>query len=271
MGLATDPTLDAVQRRIVDDLRRDGIALFRYEELFAEPPLSELQRNIATFVGEAQEDVREHGPAPATKHDFIVRRFLRQDDGAPKPVFALDSPWLRVGAAPAVLDVVTAYRGEPVRMHYMDNWYTVPYEGQDTRIASQRWHRDPEETNVVKMFLYLSEVDEGAGPFEYAKGTFGGGRYEGFYPHDAGELHPPERELRATVAPEDIVAITGSPGSMFLCDTGGFHRGGFARTAPRILATWSYVSFGHPQEHRFEVDFGGREAELPAQVRAALV
>ena len=186
-------------------------------------------------------------------------------------MFAIDSPWLRVGASPAVLDVVNAYRGEPVRMHYLDNWYTVPYSGQDTRIASQRWHRDPEETNVVKMFLYLSEVDDGAGPFEYAKGTFDGGRYDGFYPHAEGDLHPSEEVLYAAVAPEDRVAMKGSPGSMFLCDTGGFHRGGFARTSPRILATWSYVSHGNAKGPRFEVDFGGREAELPAQVRAALL
>ena len=261
--------MDAVQQRILDDLRRDGIAPFRYEELFGEPPLAELQADIAPFV--ADNDATDHGDAPAKKHDFIVRRFLSLEEGAPRPVFAIDSPWLRVGASPAVLDVVDAYRSEPVRMHYLDNWYTVPYTGQDKRIASQRWHRDPEETNVVKMFLYLSEVDDGAGPFEYVKGTFEGGRYDGFYPRGDGDLHPPDEALDAAVAPGERVAMKGGPGSMFVCDTGGFHRGGFARTAPRILATWSYVSLGFSKPHRFEVDFGGREAELPPQVRAALV
>lgn len=64
--------------------------------------------------------------------------------------------------------------------------------------------------------------------------------------------------------------MTGTAGTMFFCDTGGFHSGGFARTTPRVLAMWSYVSPAAGKGHRFRVDFEGRESELPTEARAAL-
>ncbi len=56
---------------------------------------------------------------------------------------------------------------------------------------------------------------------------------------------------------------------MVFCDTGGFHRGGFARTKPRILATWSYVSM-EKKGRKFKLALDQSEAALPEHVRAAL-
>jgi hypothetical protein len=261
-----------LQQRILGSLREDGIAVFQFRELFDESVLSELEENIAPFVRETEERLRNVGPKPEHKDDFIVRRFLRKGKDEPRHRFPLDDPWLRLAVTDTVLDIVNSYRERWTKVHYVDNWFTVPYSGADKRIASQRWHRDPEEAHVVKVFLYLSNVDDEAGPFEYVRGSTTGGRYGDFWPWAEGELHPPEEELYQAVSPDDRVTLTGSAGTMFMCDTGGFHRGGFARTKPRILATWSFISAdrGKGTGHRFEVDFEGREAELPAKVRVAL-
>jgi ectoine hydroxylase-related dioxygenase (phytanoyl-CoA dioxygenase family) len=264
------PALNAAQQRIVDSLREEGIAVARYEDLLGEPTFQELEADIAPFVYETEERARNADSAPQTKDEFIVRRFLSKEADAPKPRFSLDDVWLRVGASERVLDVVDSYRGRWTKLYYVDNWFTVPYPGADQRIASQRWHRDPEEEHVVKVFLYLSDVDEEAGPFEYIQGSTTGGRYGDFFPWSEGDRHPPENELDRAVAPGDRLTLTGPAGTMLFCDTGGFHRGGFARAKPRILAAWSYVSSAG-KVHRYEVDFEGREAELPARVRAALV
>jgi len=267
---AEAPTLNAAQQQVADSLRQDGIAVVSFRDLFDEATWAELLTDSAPFVAETEEQARNAGPAPAKKHDFIVRRFLRKEEGAPKARLSVDSPWLRVGASETMLDIVNTYRGHWTRLHYVDNWYTVPFSGADKRIASQRWHRDPEEEHIVKVFLYLSDIDEEAGPFEYIRSSATGGRYGDFWPWADGERHPPEDELNQTVAAEDKLTLTGAAGTMIFCDTGGFHRGGFARTKPRILATWSYVSPTTGKGHRFEVDFEGREADLPARVLSAL-
>ena len=60
-------------------------------------------------------------------------------------------------------------------------------------------------------------------------------------------------------------------GTLILCDTGGLHRGGFARTRPRILTTATYVGRERrPGEEPFAVDFAGREQSLSRQAVYAL-
>jgi ectoine hydroxylase-related dioxygenase (phytanoyl-CoA dioxygenase family) len=248
------PALNETQQRIVDSLRAEGIAVLRYEELLGDPSLDELEADIAPFVRESEEKARDARTIPKNKGDFILRRFVDKEEGASKPRLSLDSPWLRVATSREVLDTINAYRGEATLLHNVDNWYTIPHSAAEKRIASQRWHRDPEEEHVVKVFVYLNDVDSEAGPFEYVSGSPTGQRYGDFWPWNVKKRHPPEEELYAAIAPEDKLTLTGPPGTMFFCDTGGFHRGGFARTKPRVLATWSFVSPASGKTHRFEVD-----------------
>jgi hypothetical protein len=264
------PALNEVQQRAVDSLRADGIAVVQFSELFDRAFWAELEADIARFVSEKAELLRTLGPKPATKEEFILRRFYSKGKAAPKPIFSLSSPWLRLALSEAILDVVNTYRDQLTRLYYLDNWFTVPFTGADERIASQRWHRDPEEAHVTKVFLYFSEVDEESGPFEYVKGSPAGNRYGGFEPWGEGTKHPSEDKVNRETAVEDRVALTGPAGTMIFCDTGGFHRGGFAQTKPRILYASTYVSPSTGRDHRYEVEREDREAELPAQVRAAL-
>lgn len=262
--------LDDLQRRLLDSLRIDGIAVTRYDDLLTEPSFPELAADAAPFVAAAEERARAAGPAPRKKRDIIIRRFEERGEGAARHRFALDDLWVRVGVSDRVLDVVNAYRDQDTSIYNIDLWYTVPFPAADTRIGSQRWHRDPAEEHVVKLFLYLSDVDADAGPFEYVRGSPSGGRYGHLWPWSRDDRHPPEDELYAAVDPADRLTLTGPAGTVILCDTGGFHRGGFAHTTPRVLATWTYVSPAAGLARRFEVDIDGRADQLPAKVRTAL-
>ena len=263
------PALGGASQRVVDGLRADGIAVAQFSQLFDQALWTELETDIARFVDEKAELLRSFGPTPANKEEFILRRFFSKGKG-PKPVFSLDSPWLRLALSETLLDIVNTYRGQLTRLYYLDNWFTAPYPGADKRIDSQRWHRDPEEAHVTKVFLYFSDVDEESGPFEYVKGSPAGNRYGGYQPWGEGSKHPNEDELNQETAPEDRVTLTGPAGTMIFCDTGGFHRGGFARSKPRILSISTYVSASTGMSHRFEVEHPEREAQLPSKVRAAL-
>jgi hypothetical protein len=262
--------LNDVQQRALDELRRDGIAVVSFEELFGAQLWRDAVADIEPFIRETEAAAREFGDRPRGKEEVIVRRFLDKAaaDGD-KPRFALDSPWLRAAASDQLLGIVNAYRGRPTRLFYLDNWYTVPYPGINTRVASQRWHRDPEDEHVVKVFTYFSEVDDEAGPFQYIRSSTAGGRYGDLWPWGVGDhWYPPPDELEQAIADEDRLTMTGPAGTVILCDTGGFHRGGFARTKPRILSVSTY--FGKKGKRRFETDFQGAEATLSPQARAAL-
>jgi Phytanoyl-CoA dioxygenase (PhyH) len=262
------PSPSALQQQIVDSLRQDGIATVDFRELFGEELWAEAQADIAPFVAEQTGHLASLAARPENKDEFIVRRYMRQKR---RVRFTLASPWLRIGISETQLGIVNDYRGLETRLFYLDNWFTPPYAGADERIASQRWHRDPEEEHVVKVFLYLSDVTEDAGPFEYVKGSAPGNRYGHLWPWGGDTKHPSEEDVAGAVRPEERVTMTGPAGMMIFCDTSGFHRGGFAKTTSRVLSIWSYVSpAAEKKGHRFEVDLEGREAELSPGARAAL-
>lgn len=246
-------------------MRADGIALVSVEELFGDAQVwSELSGDIAGFAAYTEEHLEEL-QAEQKKKSFLIRRFLKKGNS-----FRLDDPWLRYGLSSRVLDIVNSYRGELTWMIDVDNWYTVPDPAAEDRVASQRWHRDPWDQHIVKVFTYFSDVDQDAGPFEYLRGSPEGGRNAGLWPWEGDEvyeahgLYPPQDEFEAKAPAEDVLTGTGPAGTMLFADTSGFHRGGWARSRPRILSYCSYVSTRFKLSPRFEVDWAAGDELSPA-------
>jgi len=260
------PSPKETQAAIVDALRDDGIATVDLRELLGTELWTEALADVEPFVAEQTARLESLGEKPEHKDQVIVRRFEQRGDEPPR--FTLDSPWLRIALSDPVLAVVNEYRGLATKLYYADNWFTPPYAGADQRIASQRWHRDPEEEHVVKTFLYLVDVDADGGPFEYVKGSAPGNRYGDVFPYGGKVKNPTDEDLATEVPDDERVTMTGPAATMIFCDTSGFHRGGFARAKPRVMALWSYVSPAAQEGRRFDVDLDGRE--LSPEARAAL-
>jgi Phytanoyl-CoA dioxygenase (PhyH) len=236
---AQAPELTAPQQAAVDALRGDGLAIVPFSQLIGDDALwAQLAAGVRSFVAAAEEHIRAHGGRFMGKDDFIVRR--RALMGAVPPPEAL-----RYALSDQLLGVVNAYLGLRSKLTYVDNWYTAPSPPDADRIASQRWHRDHIDRNIVKVFTYFSDVDADAGATEYVRGSAAGGRHGDLWawrPDDESADHyPPPEEFERRVPESDRVAAEGPTGTVVLCDTGGFHRGGFARK-PRVTANFTYVS-----------------------------
>jgi hypothetical protein len=249
----TQPALGEAQAKVVDGLRRDGFARIGVAELLGPDLWETAQAAGREFTG--SERVRRGIESYQSRvgksggKDYLVRLWDS------KPSLTLDDPWLRIGLAPVLLDTVNAYLGLWSKLNYVDAWYTIPSPVERTAVASQRWHRDPEDQRLVKVFLYLSDVDAGAGPLEYVRGSHGTGPYARLWPNpDPGTAsYPPEGEVEARVPAADRVAGTGPAGTLIFCDTYGLHRGGLATERPRVLANWAYVTPASIFARRFEV------------------
>src|SRR5437899_5275868 len=110
------------------------------------------------------------------------------------------------------------------------------------RQSSQRWHRDFNDRHLLKAFLYLVDVDDDSGPFEYVPRSAPGSELDHLWPwRPLGDNYPPEEELAAKVE-DRAVSFTAPRGTLIFCNTSGFHRGGFAVTKPHVLATFTYSS-----------------------------
>jgi hypothetical protein len=238
----TPPALDDVQQRVLDRLRADGYASLPFSELVPDAAVwQELEADAQRFVTETEAGLareREGGESELRRRagkEFLVRKYSWGVQ------LGLDDPWLRLGTNPRLLELANAYLQMWSKLEYVDVWYTAP-AGSDERRSSQRWHRDFNDRHLLKAFLYLVDVDEHAGPFEYVPRSAPGGELEAHWPwRPLGDNYPPEDELAARLG-DRAVTFTAPRGTLIFCNTSGFHRGGFASGKPRVLATFTWDS-----------------------------
>jgi hypothetical protein len=267
------PALDEAQSRVLDSLEREGYAVLPFSELFPDEGLrAAVDEEMDGFARSTEEALAREGAGdtdPALRRregkEFVVRLWSYD-------VELTDEPWLRAALSHRLLDVANAYLHMWSKLEYVDAWYSVPEAADTERRSSQRWHRDYNDRRLLKAFLYLVDVDEGTGPFEYVPGSTGGGPYSDEWPWEPlGTNYPPHEELVERVPESAIRTFTAPRGTLILCDTSGFHRGGFATTKPRVLATATYsspASLASLTDRNFR--FAGDPAPLDAPQRFAV-
>ena len=234
------PPLDDVQQRIVSDLDTDGYSLLAFTDLFQDDAAwAAIEQQAAHFVSETKTALSGDAEALRVRQgkEFVVRLHSYGVE------LGLDDPWFRACASKRMLDVANTFLGLWSKLEYVDVWYSRPQPDEADRVSSQRWHRDFNDRRLVKAFLYLVDVAEGTGPFQYVPGSAPGGRHGDAWPwRPLGENYPPEDELERRVAADGARVFTGPKGTLLFCNTAGFHRGGFATEKPRVLATATYSS-----------------------------
>jgi len=263
------PVLDDVQQRIVSEVEAEGFSTVAFGELF---PGDELWQKIEAqrdgFVRATEADLAAGGDQVRVREgkEFVVRLWSYGVELGP------DDPWFRAASSRRMLDVANAYLRMWSKLEYLDVWYSVPQQASAERVSSQRWHRDYNDKHLLKAFLYLVDVDQEMGPFQYIPGSQPGGRYGdawGWKP--LGQNYPTEEELESRIPSSAAHSFTAPRATLIFCNTAGFHRGGFSTTDPRVLATVTYsspASLASLTERSF--DYAGSLEELDAPTRFAL-
>ena len=99
--------------------------------------------------------------------------------------------------------------------------------------AVQVFHRDPDDWRFLKLFVYLTDVDEGAGPHEYVRGS---------HVH-SGRLRSSryaDEEVLSRYGQTSLERVLGPAGTTFIADTWGIHKGRVAQTRPRLIFQVTY-------------------------------
>lgn len=232
------PSLDETQRRVVQELHDSGYALLTADRLFSPEMWQAVQDEGAEFVGATVHGLEGDGELRKREgKDFLVRKY---DVGG---VLGLDNPWLSACTSRRLLDIANEYLQLWSKLEYVDLWYSLPVGESAERKASQIWHRDFDDSHLLKVFLYLSDVDEKSGPFEYVPGSHPGGRLAGVHPWaPMGVGRISDKELAKFVEVGDVRTFTAPKGTLIFCNTSGLHRGGFVEANPRVLAAVTYCS-----------------------------
>jgi len=227
------PTLTRADRAIVEQLNQCGIAVADLETLGLPNGSSILDQCQSLAEGFSEE---AHRQCAAGKQFVIV---------PPEQVVA--SPDIfQWGLQDRLLDIAEAYIGLPAAY----DGVTINYTVADGRaISTRRWHRDWEDRRMLKLALYLHDVDEQGGPFQVlARADTMQSDADGYHYELADDA-----ELERRLGPKyesDIVSCTGKRGMMIFADTARlYHRGKPATGRDRAAVFYTY--FAQPPRHPF--------------------
>lgn len=231
-------SLDTTRERIVSELATDGISFARIEDFFSSERISLLNAYVESRVRD-QRVVREieRGVSDNKSKSYNVNLLETN-------VFSEDSPLLAILLDPKIIGLVNAYMGMYSKFRGYRLWASLPVPKGSSEVASQAWHRDPEDKKIVKIFVYYSDVDENSGPFTYIKESHvSRGKWSHLYPQlfPAGS-YPPRGALEKIIPQSSIVQAKGKKGTMVFCDTSGFHKGGYCTLYKRIMSIGAYAS-----------------------------
>jgi Phytanoyl-CoA dioxygenase (PhyH) len=240
--------LSAESARVLRDLNRDGCAQSTVEALTGDPTLlGRLQEEAKALEAARAEEIAAKARALQEVDDLgdgNTKPYLVQYLHPDRPVVQPDGLLAMAALEPGIKAIADAYYGMRIRVADINIWRNLP--SGHAPVASQLWHRDqPDDHLVLKMFVYLEDVTDGAGPLSYVKGTHGKGERK-WRPrvtlHDGHNQRANDVDMEREVPEARRPRFTGPAGTVILADTIGWHKGGQATTTPRLLFHVLYAS-----------------------------
>ena len=223
---------------LAHELRQNGIAVSAGDHLLTESSRAALDEAARRILHACDEHAASPSPAGASagngRKRFLVD-LVEYPEGIPE-----DDPLLKVALDRNLLEVVSSYLGLWPCLYSVRAWLNVPTD--EPPQVSQLWHRDPEDLQLIKVFIYLEDVGEDGGPFTYIPRT---------HPFGAETTRAQKLEKKKRLPDERVNKMfpsggwrvcTGPAGTLILADTVGYHRGGKPLAGRRVLITFTYTS-----------------------------
>jgi hypothetical protein len=139
-----------------------------------------------------------------------------------------------------ILNIVETYLGLPASYDTLNFFYTV---ADGRQVAARKWHRDVEDRRMVKVIVYLHDVDIDTGPLEILHRPFpGSDTLEGAnFPVLTQEML--EDRLGGPLDEADTTACTGRKGTVIFADVAShYHRGRPATGRDRCALFYNFFS-----------------------------
>lgn len=235
--------LNDAQRDVIRQLDQNGIAITSVERCGnGLRNFEELANCVDRLLDDRSEELnglkeRAQGDGAIGEKTFNVELL-----GSPLP-FDPACVYARFALQDFIQGIADAYLGMCAELRYYNVWKTFSTSARPRE--SQLWHFDREDNYILKVFLYLDDVDESAGPFTYAPGTHRKGRRWNLQPEfffEDNVKRSSDQQMSRVVPESEWVRATGRKGTLIFADTRGFHKGGEARDKDRLMYTCMFTS-----------------------------
>lgn len=220
----TSAALPETDQTIVRSLREVGVYQTRLEDLDlvgAEAMLSQardVRRDIETRIG---------GDASRLDDPYLIQANKTE---------LIDRPEIYLfGLNERLLKIIEGYLGLPVAFGGFNFFYTLA-DGRER--GARVWHLDGEDESIIKVAVYLNDVDINGGPFEVIRNRV----FKGAHPYTRPARHDRlERVIGRQISADEIITCTGPSGSVIFCDTARYyHRGKPATGQNRTAIFFNY-------------------------------
>lgn len=239
----------ALTEEVVSALRTEGVYVTTVERLLgpAAAACREAMAAVTALVADRDPDTSARWHPAAASTDLAPDELLARLPAL--FLFGLDATMLAI--AEQYLRVPVAYHGAVLRHSRVDG----------RQVGPRRWHRDAEDFHVLRTVLYLSDVTEDGGPFEYvprglqARASRAIGA-DGMCADDQMAAHVPRESWKRCIGPA---------GTLVLADSAQvFHHESLQRDAPR-----SVLMMGHSSRRPRHPTLA--QSHFPAHLHAAAI
>lgn len=233
------PQMDPLGAAIVDAVNTHGVYVTTLDALGV-PGSASLMDLAGPLADDFAEDART---LAAEGQQFII---------VPPAEIVRNPQIFRWGLHDRLLDIAESYIGLPVAYDGVVINYTV---ADGLEIATRQWHRDREDRRMLKIAIYLHEVDDEGGPFECISLPDTVRSDDEGYRYEFGSEDSLRQRLGADFS-RDRRSCTGLKGTVVFADTARFfHRGKPATGRDRAALFYSY--FANPPRHPFLCERSG--------------
>jgi hypothetical protein len=152
--------------------------------------------------------------------------------------YEIDGPIMRFALDEKLLKTIAVYLESAPYLQSVELLYSRPVSGPPK--ASQLWHRDRQDTKVLKVFVYCLDVGPENGPFTFIPKSLGK-NVPGWHFH-----YISDDTMRKYVDDSSVRQLMGPTGSTILIDTFGCYHKGSNCKEPRLAAILYYdTGFGY--------------------------
>ncbi|MBK8816301.1 MAG: hypothetical protein IPN42_12750 [Methylococcaceae bacterium] len=213
---------------ILDDLRKEGVHMTSVERLFGEA--SEHIMNTLRCASSSL-DIADELHLPSH-----LQRMTSSVDLLSSHILSEYPELYLLGLSQRILDLVDNYLKLPAAYHGVALRRSL-VDGREE--GPRLWHLDGEDFHVFRIVIYLTDVAEGGGPFEYIPRS-----YDLTYK----DLKTIDSRIKSAdmlkVVPKNVIRqCYGKAGTVILCDTGTtFHHEKLQTAQARSVAMFGFSS-----------------------------
>ncbi|MEH1783306.1 MAG: phytanoyl-CoA dioxygenase [Nostoc sp.] len=221
------PALEGRDRKILNALKKDGVYI---------TTLADLELNSSSELLKAS--YHQLSQMDNAKNDHLDEKWPQISTVTGLPEFYA---W---GMEKRLLNIIENYIGLPIAFHGVHLRKDFNNKHQ---FGTLLWHSDAEDRRIIKIFIYLNDVEEKTGPFEYIPRSltplFSWNYIQLFYKlWKSGYMGIDDEEVKPVIPKSAWKSCPGPAGTVIIVDTKNALHHGTVRTEDRSALFFCYTA-----------------------------